>query len=87
MKKVSITREMTMRDYINVLWAFENLGDYRSGKRIDLSDCVEDALNKVDKRVFKLSEEQRKVFDEVFPDYVGGVSCDVVYASIPKKRS
>ena len=64
----TIVKKMTKRDFLNLLYIFENNQDV-NGNDIDitnipdLSGCNQKILSEVDKQSFRLTEQQKIAFD------------------------
>lgn len=67
----TIVKKMTKRDFLNLLYIFENNQDV-NGNDIDitnipdLSGCNQKILSEVDKQSFRLTEQQKIAFDRYF---------------------
>ena len=67
--KRTIVKKMSNKDLLNVLWLFENCksaADVDLTKLPDLSECNQDNLNVISKQSFRLSNEQKAIFDRYF---------------------
>ena len=86
-KKTTVTKFMSVRDYLCVCWVFENLEAYNMGEMVDLSDCDENELAKSQKFKFRLTKEQKEIFDGFFGKFVTGRSFASILDTIKKKGS
>lgn len=83
--KITVTKKMSMREFLNILWMFENMAAFNRGERPDLSADLESELAKVEKRTFRFTEEEKKIFDDYFDKYVGRKSFDEWHTKVGKK--
>ena len=84
-KKTTITKKMTLREYLTVCWMFENMERYQIGERVDLSDCDDIELSKESKYSFRLNAEQKIAFDNFFDQFVTGKSFAAILGTVKKK--
>lgn len=84
-KKVTITRKMSLREYVSLLWLFENPDKVDTNERLDLSEYDDNALSVVDKYTFRVTPEQKEICDKFFSRFVGGVSVASILGKIKKK--
>lgn len=84
-RRTTITKKMTLREYLTVCWMFENVEQYKNGLRVDLSDCDDIELSKEGKYSFRLTAEQKVMFDEFFNRFVTGKSFAAILGMVKKK--
>lgn len=84
-KKTTITKKMTLREYLTVCWMFENIEKYNAGERVDLSECDDVELSKEGKYSFRLTSMQKEQFDSFFDQFVTGKSFAAILGTVKKK--
>lgn len=72
-QKRTIVKKMTKRDFLNLLYLFEN-NPHVNGEDVDitnipdLSSCNQKILSEVGKQSFRLTEQQKIIFDRYFKE-------------------
>ena len=78
-KRNTVTKKMSMRDYVNLINFFET-----GEKEADLSECDPNALAVIELRTMRLTPEEKAKMDEFFRTLPFGVSAQSLIDGIPK---
>lgn len=85
-KKITVTKKLSMREFLTIIWMFEHPEEYAKGQRPDLDELFEEELEKIEKRTFRFTEKQKEVFDSYIDAYVAVRSFDEWIIKIKSKR-
>ena len=61
MKKKTVVRKISWKDYVTVLWILEHQKEYIEGEVVDLSMFPQETLDKVEKRCLYVSDEENEL--------------------------
>ena len=64
MKKKTVVRKISWKEYVTVLWILEHRKQYEEGEICDLSMFPQEQLESVEKRCLYVDDEENKIIRE-----------------------
>lgn len=83
MKKKTVVRKISWKDYVTVLWILEHQKEYIEGEVVDLSMFPQETLDKVEKRCLYVSDEE----NELIKNYLGARRKKNTFESMVKDQA
>lgn len=87
-KKLRITKKITRREYMSILWIFENLEEYKQTGKVnyDFNQFDDAALSEQDKFSFRVTKDEKKIIDKYLDNFVGYVSLGAYAGTVKKNK-